>query len=301
MKTIWRAARIALPAFFVLATPAAAQDLVPGGYTPGPVGYNVVNVAGAFSAGGLSFDPTLPVEDAKAKLGIGSVAYGRSLGLFGRYANVLAVLPYVNGHVQGLLLGNHEERWLSGLGDVSVRVGVNLFGARAMTAKEFAAYRAKRIIAVSLTVGVPVGQYDSDRFINIGRNRWAFKPEIGLSTTHGRWTFEGDAAFSVFTDNHNYVGGKTLEQAPIGAVQGHVIYTIRFGYWIAADANFWRGGRLTTNGVDAAEQMRNSRAGVTLALPLFRRQIRIAYSFGAYTTLGGDFHTVGASYSYAWK
>ena len=70
--------------------------------------------------------------------------------------------------------------------------------------------------------------------------------------------------------------------------------------WIAGDANAWTGGRLTNNGTENIEQQRNSRLGLTLALPVARRQLRIAYSFGAYTTIGGDFQSVGVSYSYAW-
>ena len=29
-------------------------------------------------------------------------------------------------------------------------------------------------------------------------------------------------------------------------------------------------------------------------------KLTVAYSFGAYTRTGGDFHSVGVSYSYAW-
>ena len=118
---------------------------------------------------------------------------------------------------------------------------------------------------------------------------------LGISSTQGRWTVEGDFSASVFTDNHDYVNGATLEQAPIWAVQGHLMYTIRFGLWIAADANYWSGGRLTNNGASASQQLANSRAGLTLALPIRTRQVRFAYSFGAFTRLGGDFHSFGAS------
>jgi hypothetical protein len=83
--------------------------------------------------------------------------------------------------------------------------------------------------------------------------------------------------------------------------QFHVLYTIRLGFWIAADVNFWHGGRLTSNGAPALEQQSNSRAGVTAAIPFLQRQIRVSYSFGAYTTLGSDFHSIGVSYTHVWK
>lgn len=297
-----RAASLTLPVVFCLAGAAGAQDLVPGAYTPAPVGFNLITTSGSFSTGALSFDPTLPVEDARAKLGVGTVGYGRTFRLAGRFANVVFVLPYVYGHAQGIFLGQQADRWLNGIGDPVVRVAINLVGAPAMTPKEFAGYSPGFLVGLSLTMSMPLGDYEADRFINIGRNRWSFKPEIGISSTHGRWTVEGDFSTGFFTDNTNYVG-QTLAQAPIVSVQGHLIYTIRRGYWVAGDANYFYGGRLTNNSVEAASKISNSRIGVTVAVPIpvIKRQIRIAYSDGLRTALGGDFRTIGVSYNYAWK
>jgi hypothetical protein len=168
-----------------------------------------------------------------------------------------------------------------------------------MTPQEFARFRPSTVVGVSLTVGVPIGQYDSTRYVNLGTNRWTFKPEVGVSRTRDRWTLEGAAGVGFFTDNGDYVGA-VRQQAPIVAVQGHVIHRFRPGYWFAVDGNFWKGGLVTTNGVDQAEDQQNSRVGATLAVPIQRQQVRISYSFGAFTRLGGDFQQVGVSYSYVW-
>jgi hypothetical protein len=180
------------------------------------------------------------------------------------------------------------------------RIAINLYGAPAMTFKEFAGYRPTTVVGLSLGVGAPLGQYDPARYINLGTNRWAFKPEIGISRTRGPWTFEGDIGAVFFTDNTNYVNESIRQQARIVAFQGHLIRTIRPGFWVAADANYWKGGRVTTNGVPATREQENSRVGVTLAVPYRRQQLRLSYSFGAYTTVGGDFHSLGMSYSYVW-
>lgn len=296
-----RAASIALAALVCSSVEVSGQDLVPGAYTPAPVGFNLITVSASFSSGGLSFDPTLPIEDAQAKLGAGALGFGRTIKVGGRFASLAVAVPFVNGHVKGLLLGQPQDRWLSGAGDPIFRMAVNLIGAPAMTPAEFAKYRARTVLGVSMTASVPLGQYDSSRHLNIGRNRWAVKPEVGVFTTRGRWTFEGDFGAAFFSDNSNYVNGVTQSQAPIVTMQGHVIYTIRFGFWVAADGNYWRGGRLTTNGIPASQQQSNSRIGLTVALPMGQRQIRIAYSAGALTRLGGDFHSLGASYTHAWK
>ena len=303
MRAAWRIRGLAL-ATLTIAVPAAAQDLVPGAYTPSPVGFNVVTIISSFSNGDVTFDPSLPVEDGHSTLAGVGLGYARTFSLAGRYANVGAVVPLAYGHVQGLLNGQFEERTRTGQGDVVVRLGVNAYGARAMTPKEFGVYQTaatQTIIGVSVTVLAPTGQYDAGRIVNIGTSRWAFKPEIGITRRRGRWTVEGDIAGLFFTDNTNYLNGGRREQAPIAALQGHLIYTIRPGYWVAMDANFWRGGRITTNGVAAIELQSNSRVGLTLAVPMRRHQLRIAVSRGAYTRLGGDFLSLGVSYSYAWQ
>ena len=289
-----------LAVFFSFTAVARAQDLVPGAYTPAPVGINVVTLATVFTAGDVAFDPSLPVEAASARVGLAAAGISRTLNMGGRFGSVSVGVPLVFGHVEGLVFEQFQEATRSGLGDLTGRIAINLYGARAMTLKEFAAYRPTTIVGVSLSVAAPVGQYDPTRFINLGTNRWAFKPEVGISRTRGAWTFEGDIGAVFFTDNTNYVNESTREQAGIVSLQGHLIRTIRPGFWVAADGNYWKGGRTTTNGIAASSEQKNSRLGLTLAVPYRRQQMRVSYSFGAYTTVGGDYHSVGMSYSYAW-
>ena len=280
---------------------ARAQDLVPGAYTPAPVGFNVFTAAAIFNTGDLSFDPTLPIEDGHSDIGFSSFNYSRTLSIGGHYANIGVGVPVVVGNVSGRVRGVFQEASRAGLGDLVGRIAVNLYGAPAMTPKEFAAYRATTIVGVSLAVVAPTGEYDNSRIVNIGTNRWAFKPEVGLSRRRGRWTFEGDFGATFFTDNTDYVNGGTREQSPIGSFQGHLIYTIRPGLWVAGDGNFWNGGRITTNGAPGLVDQENSRIGITVAVPVARHQFRVSYSLGAYTTIGGDFHSIGVSYSRAWS
>jgi outer membrane putative beta-barrel porin/alpha-amylase len=292
--------RVQLLAVLLSASGAAAQDLVPGAYTPAPASFNVVTVAASTSRGDLSFDPSLPVQEGYAKIGVMILGYNRTLSLWGRSASVGAGWPIVIGHAQGLVFGQFQEASRSGPGDIGSRIAINLYGAPAMTAGEFASYRQVTIVGVSLNVSLPAGQYDNTKVINIGAHRWSIRPELGVSRRKGRWTFEGDAGVTFYTEDASFVSGPR-SQAPIVGFQGHLIYTVRTGLWVAADGNFWKGGRLTTNGVEGVGEQRNSRLGVTFAVPVRHQQFRIAYSFGAYTTIGGDFSSVGVSYSYVWR
>jgi hypothetical protein len=62
---------------------------------------------------------------------------------------------------------------MSGLGDPRFRVSVNLFGAPALSAKDFASYRQDVIVGVSLQVSAPFGQYDDSKLLNLGSNRYS--------------------------------------------------------------------------------------------------------------------------------
>jgi hypothetical protein len=295
------AAFVAALSVFIV-RPVFAQDLAPAAYTPGPTGFNVLTFLASLNKGDVTFDPALPIKDAQATIGAGVVGFTRTFSLAGRYANIGVAVPYGNGHIEATVLGEPRQRSPSGLADIAARMSVNLYGARAMPPQEFATYKQKTIVGASLAVGMPTGAYDPTKAINIGTNRWAFKPEVGVSHRAGPWTFEGDLAMVCFPENSNFFNGGSYKQDPIVAVQGHVIRTFKPGLWVAFDANFWRGGRPTTNGVPGSELQKNSRAGATLALPIKRKhQLRVAYSFGAYTRIGGDFNALGVSYSYIWR
>src|SRR3954463_12350727 len=169
----------------------SAQELEPGAYWPIPKGLNIFTAVGGGNRGDVTFDPSLPVEDASARITTAAFVFTRAFGLAGRSANATIVLPVMSGRVKGLYLGEPTEVERFGLGDPKLKVGLNLFGAPAMTPREFASYRQQLIVGVSFTALPPLGQYDSTRVINLGSNRWSFKPEVGLSQTYGKWVVEG--------------------------------------------------------------------------------------------------------------
>ena len=75
-------------------------------------------------------------------------------------------------------------------GDPAVRFAVNLIGQPALGPKEFFARKPETTLGASIVVSIPAGQYDSAKLINLGTNRWAFKPELGLSYPRGPWDLE---------------------------------------------------------------------------------------------------------------
>jgi len=278
----------------------AAQELEPRAYSVSPKGVNFVMFGFARSTGDLSFDPSLPIEDASAVMHGSFSAYAHTLDFFGRSANVAVTVPYLWGDVQGKVNGNPEQAHRSGLSNSAARFAVNLYGAPVMDLKEFARYREKTIVGASFVIVAPLGQYDPSRFVNIGTNRWAAKPEIGISQRLGRWDFDLYFGVWIFSVNDNYQG-RARKQDPITSAQTHVSYSIRPRLWIAFDANFYTGGRTSVDGVPKNDLQRNSRLGGTISIPVTKRQsLKFSGSSGAVTNIGADFVSLGVAYQYLW-
>jgi len=302
MTTPFRVNAALLLAMIVLPVAAVrAQELTPNAYAPSPLGTNVGLVADTYSSGDIALDPSLPVTGLHATINVPAVGYGRTFALFDHYANWGIAVPYVSGDLHGYYLGEYQAVHRTGFGDPQLRVAANLYGAPAMTAQQFASYRPQTIVGISLIIAPPLGAYNNSKLINIGSNRWSFKPELGISRPYGPWTLEMDLGAWFFTDNTNFNHGKTRSQDPIGAMQLHAIYTFKPRLWLAVDGNYYTGGRTSINGSTNFDLQRNSRIGVTLSLPLRRLQsVRVTYSRGARTTIGGDFNSIGVSYQFVW-
>ena len=292
---------VALVAVLLAAVMAAeAQELEPRAYANAPVGTNFLILGYAFTTGDVALDESAPIQDGKITVHSAIAAYARSLDVWGRAGKLDLVLPYAWLSGSATFAGRPVSTEISGLGDPQVRFSYLFYGAPALTLDQFADYQPDLILGASLAVRVPLGQYDSDRLVNIGTNRWSFKPEIGISKTLGPVTLELDTSATFYTDNENFFRGRRLQRDPLYAAQGHVIYHTSFGVWAALDATYYGGGRTTIDGVEGGSQQ-DVRVGGTLAIPVNRyNSIKISASTGAYARLGGNFTTAAIAWQFRW-
>jgi hypothetical protein len=199
------------------------------------------------------------------------------------------------------IAGEPRQRHVSGLWDPKVRLSIDLYGAPALTAKEFASYRQNWILGASLQIGLPVGQYDDQRVVNLGNHRWSAKPEIGVSKAMGRFVVDLAAGATFYTDNDDYPGGRTRSQDPVYALQAHLVYTFVSRIWLAVDANYYLGGAAKIDGVGSSDRLSSSRLGTTLSLPIgMQHSIKIAASSGLSVRTGTDFDAYAVFWQYRW-
>ena len=139
--------------------------------------------------------------------GLLALAVGHTFSLAGKQALVLGVVPITWAEASGQIGEDRRSATRRGLADSRVKLSVILAGSRAMTLSEFVRAQRRTVLGASVTVVPPLGQYDATKLVNLGSNRWSFKPELGVSRPAGRWTIDGYAGVWLFTDNDTFYPG----------------------------------------------------------------------------------------------
>jgi hypothetical protein len=281
---------------------AHAQSLEPRLYLPLPTGRNVANVSYGHTTGDLVFDSQLPITNSHATLDAAGLAYVRTFGLFGRSAQLQAITTFATGDASATVAGRDTTRNLDGLTDPMLRLAVNLKGGPARTRKELAGVKFGTMIGASATVTMPLGDYDKDRRINLGANRWSVKPELGIiQPVRDVWALEGYAGVWLYGDNTGYLETRTVSQDPLWTWQAHAIRIIGRSGWLALDGTWVRGGATSIDGAAQNTHEDNARLGATGAWFINRSSaLKAAFATGVTTRYGGDFNVFSIGYQYAW-
>ena len=282
-----------------------AQDLAPRAYIITPIHTNAITLTWGYYNGGLDFAGTIPITGATGSYTVPVISLYHTLSFFGRSANLTASLPYAVGTFEGTVLGTQRSVYRSGLLDASFRFSVNLHGGPAMQVQEFARWKQKTLLGMSLRVIAPTGQYDGTKLVNWGINRWAFKPEFGYSRRLGNWLLDGYGGAWFYTTNSAAFAGpvpRPQTQEPIGSLEGHLSYDFGRRTWVSFDGNFWWGGITSLSGVtNLATKQVGSRLGGTGSLRLSRHHsVKISYSNGTYVRFGGNYQNVSVAWQYSW-
>jgi hypothetical protein len=296
------------PSFFALviialagAAPARAQSIDPRSFVNTPVGLTFVQAGYAYSWGNVAFDPSVPIKNADLTTQGGILGLARAMDYWGLSGKLNVGGGFFCADGSGEVQGVRETRNVCGLTDLSSTASVNFIGAPAIALSEYPRYRQGFLMGASMTVTVPVGQYDDTKLVNVGTHRWSFRPQVGLSQAMGRLTLEFLGAVTLYTRNGDFYNGHKRDQAPLWSGQLNAIYTFRSGIWGALGGTLYGGGRITTDGQPEQEIQENWRLGGTLVFPVSRHNsLKLWGSTGLYARTGGNFHLLAASWIYAW-
>ncbi len=292
MRTFNPRAAVLAGFYLLFATGLNAQDVQPRVYTPAPIGVNLITVGYAYSSGAVLFDKTILIENATGDIHSFTAAYSRSIGAFGKAGRVDVALPFVTGDWEGELQRVQQSTSRTGFGDPVLRFAVYLVGAPALTKEQFAGFQPKTVVGATLRMSLPLGQYHSDKLVNLGSNRWVFSPQLGVSHLTGRIFFEAYAGVWFFTDNNEFLGTGKFSQDPLFAFQVHAGVRFRRGFWLAASLRQSLGGGTRLNAGDKLPGEANTRVGLTAAYPIGRKYaLKIAMTTGLTAKVGNDYTT----------
>jgi hypothetical protein len=235
-----------------------AQFTDPHNYDNAPVGINQLELDYYYAHSDASIDTSLIVAGATFNLNQGILDYTHYFGFIHRLAWVEATLPLAG--LSGSISGTNISGSITGTGDSSYLVAALLKGGPALSVAQFQNYKPITTVGVSLTITAPTGQYNSNKVLNLGSNRWSFKPEFAVSHPFGpeqKWEFDAYANAYFHTDNTSYQGAKILRQQPLPGIEGHITYSFTDRLWASLDTRYSFGGNTFVNGVNENNAQQN--------------------------------------------
>jgi len=246
-----------------------AQFTDPRNYENTPVGLNQVELAYSYVHANASLDTSVIVAGARFNLNQGTIDYTRYFGFLHRMFWVEATLPLAG--LSGSVSGTNLQGSVSGAGDSSYQLAALLKGGPALSFEQFKNYEPTTTLGVSFTMTAPTGLYNVNKILNLGTNRWSFKPEIAWSHPFGpekKWEFDAYANAYFYTSNTSYHGANILRQEPLPGFEGHISYSLTDSVWASLDTRYSFGGSTLINGLNQNDTQQNFIIGSELNVSL---------------------------------
>jgi hypothetical protein len=227
-------------------------------YDNTPIGMNQFELDYGYTRSDALIDESEVDAGARIDLNEGDISYTRYFSFLHRVAWFNPTIPFAG--VEGSISGTPINKFSTGTGDSSYQAAMLLLGGPALTVEQYANTKPTSTLGVSLTVTAPTGAYDSNELLNLGENRWSFKPEIAVSYPFGtqqRWEFDAYANSFYYTDNNAYHGAATLRQRQFPGVEGHISYSFTDNFWVSLDTRYSFGADSFVNGTDQHDSQHN--------------------------------------------
>jgi hypothetical protein len=289
-------------AIFGLPKQMHAQFTDPRTYDNAPVGVNQFELDYAYAHSDASIDTSIIVAGAKFNLNVGVIDYTRYFGFLRRLAWVEVSVPVAG--LSGSITGTNISGSATGAGDSSYQAAMLLKGGPALSETQFATYKPTTTVGVSLTVTAPTGLYHSNKLLNLGSDRWSFKPEIALSHPFGReqkWEFDAYANAYFFTDNTSYRGVEVLRQEALPGLEGHLSYSFNNNLWASFDTRYSLRGNTLVNDADQGSAQQNFTVGSELNVSLNSHSTFVFEFAKPIVHINGPTYTgFAVKYSYTW-
>jgi len=170
----------------------------------------------------------------------------------------------------GITAGTAFSQSSTGFADPSAQLVVNLFGTPPLKANfDLLNYEPTWTFDAAVMLGVPIGEYDDNKLVNLGLNRWfgriAFplKYHFGVFTRGYMSSFELTPSVWLFAENDDFMGQK-LENDPMWQIEAHLTHDFTPNFFGSLDLLYRSGFQSEIDGIDVGEDLDIGNLGFTL-------------------------------------
>ncbi len=269
----------------------------------------------------LQFDPAhyiYPGADVEADIIM--VSYARHMTLFDRPASLLVTL--VEGSVDadfdinltppeflppGVVPGTDFSQSSSGFADPAVQLDVNLFGTPPLIGGfDVLNYEPTWTLDAAVMLGIPIGEYDDDKVVNLGLNRYygriafPFKYHFRVFSPGYMSSLEVVPSVWLFGENDDFVGQK-LENEPMWQLEAHWTHDFTRHFFASIDLLYRKGFQSEFDGVDVGSDVEIGDIGLTLNFQVTDNlTLRTSFSSNVFGDDDLDNSMVRLQLVYAW-
>jgi hypothetical protein len=195
----------------------------------------------------------------------------------------------------------------SGYADPSVQLDVNLVGTTPLISNvQLANYEPTWTVDAAVMLAFPVGEYDEDKLVNMGLNRWwgriAFpvKYHFGVFSPGYMSSFELIPSVWIFDENDDFLG-QTLDNDPMWQIEAHLTQDFTRTFYGSLDLLFRQGFQSEISGVELGDEIDIGDFGFTLNFHITdNAAIRTSYSSNVFGDKNLDTSLIRIQFVYGW-
>jgi hypothetical protein len=297
---------------------AFAQDDGPRAYWNARAGTQVVSFQylpiGISTSGSQAFAPgqyIYPNAEIDAKIFLGTWAHHTNL--FNRPSTLAvnivggSVGVQVNSSANPDPSGATFSQSSAGFSDPNMQLAVNIFGTpKLISTVDLLNYEPTVSLDVAVMLAFPLGQYQSDKLVNIGLNRWygrvalPFKWHFGVFSAGYMSSFELIPAVWLFAENDDFLGQK-LENDPLWSLEAHLTHDFSRSFFGSLDMLVQNGFESKIDGTGVGEKLELGNLGFALNYTVTDNvTTRVGFSSNVFGDENIETSVVRLQFVYSW-
>jgi len=170
----------------------------------------------------------------------------------------------------GITPGSSLGQSSSGFADPNMALVVNLFGTpKLKSTVDLLNYEPTISMDIAVLLAIPIGEYESDKLVNLGLNRWYGRLALPLKYNFGVFSpgymssFELIPSVYLFADNDDFLGS-TLENEVMWQLESHLTHDFTTTFFASLDLLYQNGFQSKIDGNEVGEKLEIGSLGLTL-------------------------------------